>query len=113
MGCLVLVVAVLVLVVFWKQIVELVLVGAGLALCYAVPACRDNIVPLIRSLGDAFVADPIKTLAWIAIAFFGLYWVANYLAMVLYRRLAPAHLKSQLPTWSDFKSELKRISRNG
>lgn len=112
MGCLILIVAVLAIVVFWKQIVEIILVSAGVAFCYAIPACRDNILPLIRSWGDALFSNPVKTLTLSTVAILAVFALSSYTVNALYKKLAPANLKSQFPTWREFKCELKRIWRD-
>ena len=112
MGCLVLVVIILVIVVFWKLILEMALWIALAVGCTVLPACRDNILPLLEKYGEALLSNPGQTLFFSVLAGLILYAIASWMVNGLYIRFAPRHLREQHPTWSEFKKGLRNAMRD-
>lgn len=112
MGCLVLVVIILVIVIFWKLILEMALWIGLAAGCALLPACRENIFPLLEKYGESLFANPGQTIFISILAGLMLYAIASWIVNALYTRFAPRHLREQYPTWSDFKKGLRDAMRD-
>lgn len=112
MGCLIVLISVLILVMFWKQILELIVVSVFVGSCYVVPSCRDNILPLIRAWGHSLLVHPIESLLLSSIAVVVIYVACQRIANALYQRFAPDHIRFRYPTLHALKTDIKRTWRD-
>lgn len=112
MSCLVLVVIILVIAVFWKLFLEFFWYLVLAMVCAAIPVCRETIPPFTYWYFENLVDNPLATiLVTIAIAFMT-FFAFDAFTSLLYKQFAPPRLTNNYPEFRDFKKAIKEAWRD-
>ena len=99
----------LVVIFFWKTILEFIFIAIGFGVCVALPICRNSLSPLLDWWWKMFWLSPGQVFVLSVLAVAALFALGSFATNYAYLKLAPGHLRAKYPTWGSFKALIKDV----